>query len=315
MESRGGKILEFLRENSHLDLEVPDIAFNVKKSEKTVEAALKKFQQKGLVTARQNEYGRVYWYALPSAPITKTFKLEDLQASKENKAAAASPSADDEVDLSDLTSLNAADEPEEKKPAKPGKSRKKTSKTKKKPAPKKEEVVMSASDNGKKDVPPAAEKAGEEFNLEDAADFETVSTPVEAESDPEPEHDAAPVSEPVKNAADGFSVIPEGSKAPAPTLLAILVLGIISIGALIKGCGTSGKLHELEKAIPTNVVVKKDFEDSQVQQAAKVEELEKKLTAMTSRLESLQTKVDSIVTATPVKKVKKRVSRKRYKKR
>ena len=78
MDARGGKILEFLKENSHLDLEVPDIAFNVKKSEKTVEAALKKFQQKGLVTSRQNEFGRVYWYALPSAPITKILKTGDL---------------------------------------------------------------------------------------------------------------------------------------------------------------------------------------------------------------------------------------------
>ena len=106
MEARGGKILEFLKENSHLDLEVPDIAFNVKKSEKTVEAALQKLQQKGLVTARQNEYGRVYWYALPSAPETKTIKPAEVSSLKESTMSQVERS-DDEVDLSDLQKADA----------------------------------------------------------------------------------------------------------------------------------------------------------------------------------------------------------------
>ena len=100
MDARGGKILEFLKEHSHLDLEVPDIAFNVKKSEKTVEAALKKFQQKGLVTARQNEFGRVYWYALPSAPITRVLQAGELLP--ESSDAESGADDDEAVDLFSL---------------------------------------------------------------------------------------------------------------------------------------------------------------------------------------------------------------------
>ncbi len=78
METRTERILEFLKENTDNDFEVSDIAFNVKRSEKTVEAALKKLKEKGLVTSRQNENGRVFWYALPSAPITGSFKKEEV---------------------------------------------------------------------------------------------------------------------------------------------------------------------------------------------------------------------------------------------
>jgi DNA-binding transcriptional ArsR family regulator len=334
LESRGGKILEFLRENSHLDLEVPDIAFNVKKSEKTVEAALKKFQQKGLVTARQNEYGRVYWYALPSAPITKTFKLEDLQASKGDTSPVKESSADDEVDLSELTSISNAQpkaDPKEEKPESPKKARKKTVKPKKKTAPKKAEVEMPAPEFEKKKEVPNAEKAQEEFNLEDAADFDSAPPPagkdpvteptpeLEFESEPEPQTDSAPVPEPMDDTDEAFSPTQNGNKtpAPAPTLLIIFVLGIISIGSLIKGCGTSGKLHALESAIPKDVVVQNDLEDIQTLHAAEMAVLEKKLEAMTSQLDNLKVKVDSLAAAvTPKKKVtKRRLSTRRRRKR
>ncbi|MCX7727137.1 MAG: hypothetical protein N2053_09865 [Chitinispirillaceae bacterium] len=78
MEAKSiSKVLEFLKENPHLDVEISDIAFNVKRSEKSVEAALKKLQEKGLVTSRKSENGHIYWYALPSAPITKTIRIEN----------------------------------------------------------------------------------------------------------------------------------------------------------------------------------------------------------------------------------------------
>lgn len=100
VDARGGKVLDFLKENNHLDLEVPDIAFSVKKSEKTVEAALLKLKSRGLVTARQNEYGRVYWYALPLAPITKTFTIDELQACSSDKPDSSSVLSDNEkVDI------------------------------------------------------------------------------------------------------------------------------------------------------------------------------------------------------------------------
>lgn len=117
----GGKVLDYLRENSQLDLEAPDIAFNVKKSEKTVEAALLKLQRRGLVTSRQNEHGRVYWYALPSAPITTAFTIGDDVQPQEEKHVNKSDMNEDEVDLSELTELS---KPAAAKSAKAGTKRK-----------------------------------------------------------------------------------------------------------------------------------------------------------------------------------------------
>jgi len=321
LETRGGKILEFLRENSHLDLEVPDIAFNVKKSEKTVEAALKKFQQKGLVTSRQNEYGRVYWYALPSAPITKTFKLEDLKASKEN-AASAGVSDDDEVDLSDLANMSAEEpapkpEPvkEQKVPEK--KQKRKKGKDKEKPDPK-NELELPPAPKTEMVPPPIIEQNEEEFNLEDAADFDVAPqdaapptpAPAPAETEPvQPTPEQEPEPEMLNSEEDeSMSAQPE-SKAQPPVLLAIVIFGIISIGALVKGCGTTGKLNELESKMPKDAIQAQALDELKTEQAAKIDELENKLAAMTKKFNNLSASVDSIVDASQA--VKKKVVKRR----
>lgn len=97
MEKSIGKIIAYLMENRHLDLEAPDIAFHLKQSEKSVEVTLKKLAQQGLVTARQNEYGRVYWYALPSSGDTTSASIGTVTSK-----ALPRQTIEDEVDIADL---------------------------------------------------------------------------------------------------------------------------------------------------------------------------------------------------------------------
>lgn len=97
MEKSTRRIIAYLTENGNLDLEVPDLAFHLKQSEKSVEANLKKLAQRGLVTARQNEFGRVYWYALPSSGDVKSAGLETVTLNVLPQQA-----DEDEVDIADL---------------------------------------------------------------------------------------------------------------------------------------------------------------------------------------------------------------------
>ena len=69
MDSHSKKILSFLRKNSNLDLEIPDISFHLKMDEHLVQNFLNTLYQQELITARQNERGRVYWYALDEKPL------------------------------------------------------------------------------------------------------------------------------------------------------------------------------------------------------------------------------------------------------
>ncbi|NLG16983.1 MAG: hypothetical protein GX556_06580 [Fibrobacter sp.] len=68
MDIHSKKILSFLKRNSNLDLEVPDIAFHLKLDENFVQNFLNSLYQKGFVTAKQNKQGRVYWYAVEEPP-------------------------------------------------------------------------------------------------------------------------------------------------------------------------------------------------------------------------------------------------------
>lgn len=108
MESKSiSKVLDFLKENPNLDLEISDIAFNLKRSEKSVETALKKLLEKGLVTSRKSEEDRVYWYALPSAPITKTIKIENtsIPTPTSNISTAASSESKEEIEKETIPDL------------------------------------------------------------------------------------------------------------------------------------------------------------------------------------------------------------------
>ena len=71
MDSHSKKILNFLRKNSNLDLEIPDISFHLKMDEHLVQNFLNTLYRQELITARQNERGRVYWYALEEKPLPK----------------------------------------------------------------------------------------------------------------------------------------------------------------------------------------------------------------------------------------------------
>lgn len=262
MDARGGKLLEFLRENNHLDLEVPDIAFSVKKSEKTVEAALLKLQQKGLVTARQNEYGRVYWYALPSAPITRTFKLDELKEIKEEFVNRKSEMEDEEVDLSELQSKSAS-----KPVAKPLRKSKKSIPVSEN-EPEKESIVGPAL--LKKEIPPVSEPK---------VDKET-EVPLSLSSVDVEEEFSADVIE------------PEGKMTTSTlTLPVLIIVGLISLGALVRGCGADGKIAAVQKSLPQNILTADDLIPLKSQIAA-VNDLQKKIEALSSTVDSLKIELE-----------------------
>jgi hypothetical protein len=291
VEARGGKILEFLKENRHLDLEIPDIAFNVKKSEKTVETALKKFQQQGLVTARQNEFGRAYWYALPSASATGTIKAVEPVRPPETVAAVAD---NDEVDLFSL--------PKAEPPPAPAKRRrsvkkqtvpvKKTGKTAAVKAPEPtqpvepppafipepEPVVEAVSDDSKPDAPD--------------------EQPAEIAVMEEPEGDEMKL--PVK--AGGF----------LPVVAAVTLVGLISLIALVRSGGATKKIEAMGKTIPRDVVLITDFKPVQ-EQAAKIDALEAKVAVLAAKVDSLSgelAKAEALKTP-PKKHVRRPVRRRR----
>jgi predicted transcriptional regulator len=65
MDATVQKIITFLTRNAHLDCEIPDIAFHLKLDEQQVQQTLNELYEKGVVTLRQNQYGRTYWYFVP----------------------------------------------------------------------------------------------------------------------------------------------------------------------------------------------------------------------------------------------------------
>ena len=99
------------------------------------------------------------------------------------------------------------------------------------------------------------------------------------------------------------------SKVP-PVMIAVLVVGFISIAALMKSCGSTGKIEEVKAAIPTDVVASKDLQAVKEQVSA-VDELEKKITAMSTEIDSLKKEVENLVEASKKKPVPRR-KKKRY---
>ncbi len=278
METRGGKILEYLKENSHLDLEVPDIAFNVKKSEKTVEVALQKLQQKGLVTARQNEYGRVYWYALPSAPATRTIKLEDVAPPKESSVQKIDKAAD-EVDVSDL----------QPQPVPVGRKSKKT-------------VAEAApSVKSKEATPPATVPAQPSVSFKPkgvkiSESPGSPASPTMPKAPPAaitaPKIDPAPAEPDIEFAPkpaskDNGVAAPEPRlKSLSPIVIAMTIIALFCMIALVRTCGPTGKIKALE-AQSKNFVTSTDFKTVK-DQAAKITEAEAKIAALTAQVDSLK---------------------------
>jgi len=259
VEPRGGKVLEFLKDNSHLDLEVPDIAFSVKKSEKTVEAALEKLQQKGLVTARRNEYGRVYWYALPSAPITRTYNVADLKTVKEELVSNNKDMDDDAVDLSEL---------QEKSVPKPEKKTRKIGK----PA---DTVAFTAGE----DLPKGVTK--------DVGDDVTFAVREKGKKPSKQIDSPLPDEEP----AD-----PVGKSGASPlTIPAIIIVGVISVAALVKGFGVDPKLAALSKTIPKDYATAAELTTLK-SEITKFDALDAKIAGLTAKVDSLTTVIDSLKT-------------------
>lgn len=261
MDARGGKLLEFLKENNHLDLEVPDIAFSIKKSEKSVETALLKLQQKGLVTARQNEYGRVYWYALPSAPITRTFKPDDFNAIKEQIMSDHSDD-DDAVDLSEL---------QEKSVSKPAKKSKKITKT-----PDVEAFVASEpAITGRSEAGDRATPA--------ASVVETAALQFEPSSPPPAELEGE-VATAGKQTTSKF------------TLPLLIIIGVISVGAFLRGCTFDSKIAAVSKSVPKDIATKAEVAALSAE-LSRVETLETAITKLTGKVDSLNNVVDSLKTS------------------
>ncbi|MBN1577292.1 MAG: hypothetical protein JW913_12110 [Chitinispirillaceae bacterium] len=299
METRGGKILEFLKENSQLDLEVPDIAFNVKKSEKTVEAALQKYQQKGLVTARQNEYGRVYWYALPSAPITKSLKIGEDSLPKENPVNQAD-ARDDAVDLNELKSASAP-------PAKKGKR-----------------SVAAPPIQLKEETAPQGAPVQPASSLRPATTIKTVAAvkeeiqavPQGVQESVQPEAVDFETAEPLRKVAAATPDRSEESaafpaprgKSLSPVIIALVIIGFISLIALIRSGGPSKKIKKLETA-SKEFVTSGDFKVVK-EQAITINELETKVTAQAAQIDSLK-KVVELLAAPPEKPPVKRIYKKR----
>ncbi len=298
VETRGGKILEFLRENNQLDLEVPDIAFNVKKSEKTVEAALKKYQLKGLVTARQNEYGRVYWYALPSAPETKVIAPVKKSASRP----AGTEGTENREDEADLSDLGVSAIPEAGKSAiAPGPTRPGTSsrgkKTKITPLPKTSAQSGDTSRPGIAGQPQTPPPSGTGQPLRPAIPAQPGAVPVPA---PPPETEAAimekwepdKVSDPV---TDDFIMKKMKPAIPA-ALIGIATVTLISLVSLVKSCGSTDQIRALETRIPTDVVKAAELKPVK-EESAKIAGLEKKISTLTVEMENLKKELAQLAEA------------------
>ena len=311
MEGRGGKVFEYLKENSNLDLEVPDIAFNVKKSEKTVEAALLKLQQKGLVTARQNEFGRVYWYALPSAPETKSFKFDDIASPKENSVKK-NDSMDEEVDLSELTAKEPPPAPVKKKGKKtaeppatdlfeatippPGKTAKisvvsaspsprQAAPLSPAPAPKVDETAQPKAAAPVKTPPPPPPTS----SFEDMADFDAKKS-APASVKPYSVEDTQPT------ASAGRSDVNARITAALAVAAAAMLIAIV---AYFGGMGASSKALTLQAANAKKFVTVEEFAAVKAE-AAKAAQLEAKVAALAAQVENLKMQI-----AQPVEPVKK----------
>lgn len=76
MEEPVGKVLAFLRRNPQSDIGVKEIGFHLKLNNDEIENVLNTLYQQGLVTARQNEQGKVFWYPLANADEKATRRIK-----------------------------------------------------------------------------------------------------------------------------------------------------------------------------------------------------------------------------------------------
>jgi predicted transcriptional regulator len=266
VDARGGKLLEFLKENNHLDLEVPDIAFSVKKSEKTVEAALQKLQQKGLVTARQNEYGRVYWYALPSAPITRSFKLDELKPIKESVKKNRNE-VDDEIDLSELQSASSLQN-----------SNKMQNNASDAIVTSGDTIKMSTDLSKYDSLPKSSQNESIDLKTDTVINGGTSTInksvlPVNHKSDTEENTDFEPSRQ-----RFNYSLL---------TLPAIIIVGLISLSALIRSCNLATKMKMVESAIPKDVVSVSELNNLK-SEMHKIDEMEKRIATFSGEIDSVK---------------------------
>lgn len=92
MDIHSKRILNLIKKNSNLDLDISDIAFHLKLDEQFVQNFLQNLARKGYVTARQNQHGRVYWYAVAEPP--KEVKEEEISTFEKDSG----KTSDDEFD-------------------------------------------------------------------------------------------------------------------------------------------------------------------------------------------------------------------------
>lgn len=78
MDIYSKKILDFLKLNSNLDLEVADIAFHLKLDEQFVQNHMSALLRQEQVINRRNEYGRIYWYAAPPQNLDAEIPVMEL---------------------------------------------------------------------------------------------------------------------------------------------------------------------------------------------------------------------------------------------
>jgi len=69
MVKEARRIVSYLHSNDSVDLDESTIALELHLDETFVHTALTELYREGMVTARQNEFGKVYWYAIADAVI------------------------------------------------------------------------------------------------------------------------------------------------------------------------------------------------------------------------------------------------------
>jgi len=262
----GGKVLEYLRENSRLDLEAPDIAFNVRKSEKTVEAALLKLERRGLVTSRQNEHGRVYWYALPSAPITKAFTIDDDVQPQEENHVNQSDMNEDEVDLSELTELS---KPAAAKSAKAG-TKRKNDKGSRQGRDETSDSAVASSDYGTKGERSAVASSAEQDDYEDKFDSS-------------PSAIAKVRLLELLSSERGFRVI---------LIAAVVVVGLIGIIALIRVGNANARVEKVDAA--SKMFVTENKLEPYAALLEKSGAMERDIAGLKGRVDSLSTVIEKL---------------------
>ena len=77
MEQIEKKILGYLKKNTHKDIEIADVAFQMHSEEQAVQQLFNDLYRQGLVSARQSVEGRIYWYAVNSSGVTPSNEKEN----------------------------------------------------------------------------------------------------------------------------------------------------------------------------------------------------------------------------------------------